>query len=364
MTLKHLPILFISTLFSIYGNSQVTNIVILDKDEITKLREAINTNENVKRMYDSIANCANQLLIELPRPLETIFYEGLLDNDPKRINTVKSFRDIDLAANLIYASYGNDNPEFGKKAKEILLAWANTYKSDGNTINENKLISLFWSYYRFGSGFSLSETNKVEKWMNDIAVNQMNRERTSNNNWEAKRLKIIGLIGCILKNEKYTTYSLEGFKRYISTAYFADGTSNDLRQRDALHYHIGGLKPCLSAFINLSKFDMDFELYNWESPSGSSIKKSVEYVIPYASGEKTREEWKNSKVELDKKRAATGLDKYQPGMLFDRKDAYPLIEWACYYNTDWYSILENDNFKRYTSSWIGLLNSQLIRSAH
>jgi hypothetical protein len=195
----------------------------------------------------------------------------------------------------------------------------------------------------------------------EIALQQKNRKSTPNNNWESKRLKITGIAGAILKDNQLTDHSIEGFKAYISSAYFPDGTSNDLLSRDALQYHISGLKPCLSAFINLSKFDKRFDLYAWESPTGSSVKKSVEYVVPYATGLKQRREWTNSKVELDRRRAEAGIEAYQPGKLFDPQQAHELFEWACFFNPEWFSVFNNAETSPYFSSWIGMLNSPVVR---
>lgn len=340
---------------------QVTSIKILDKSEATRLKEVIFTHADARILYDSLVSLASDALKHKARPLGKIYYEGLLDTNPKRINTIKSFDDINNTATLIYAGYASDNPEYGEKIRQIVVEWAKTYRPDGNTINENKFIVFFWGYHIYKDLFSLEEQQVVEAWINEIGFKQMNRESTPNNNWEAKRLKIIGLAGGILQNKKYMEYSIDGFKRYISTAYFPDGTSNDLHTRDALQYHVSGIKPCLSAFINLSKFDKRFNLFNWESENGSSIRKSVEYTLPYATGEKQRKEWINSKVELDKKRAEAGIEKYRSGKLFNPEDALEMFEWACYYNHDWHMIFEKTEKVKYTSSWIGLLNSPLIR---
>ncbi len=170
---------------------------------------------------------------------------------------------------------------------------------------------------------------------------------------------MIGIIGSITSNDSLMRFAQRGFRTYINTAYFPDGTSADLTQRDALHYHVGGLKPMLSAAINLSKFDTLFKLYNYPAPSGASIQKSVAYVVPYARGELERPEWVNTTVALDKERAAAGLAEYQPGKLFDPKEAVPLFEWAVYYQPAWYDIVGNQGF---TSTWVGLLNSPLVRN--
>lgn len=355
--------LLVSVAFILYlnSNAQETNIVILNQNEVNNFRKTIKNIPEIKTMYDSIYNEAINLLEHQPKPLETVHYEGLLDTNPKRINTMKSLADIDHVVTFIYAGYGSDKPEFRQKSKAIITAWANSYRPTGNPINENKFTAFFWAYHLYKDFYSEQEQETVENWMRKIAFAEKNRKNTPNNNWEAKRLKIIGIIGCILNKDEFVDYSIEGYKKYIATAYFPDGTSNDLHKRDALSYHVSGIKPCLTAFINLSQFNSNFELYSFEADNGASIKKSVEYVIPYATGEKKRKEWVNTKVELDKQRAAAGIEKYQPGKLFDPKQAWEMFQWACYYNADWYSIFEEKNAPEYTSSWIGFLNSTLIR---
>ena len=340
-----------------FATAQITEFLVLNHAEKEKLQQHIQQNNQISALYEVFAFEANKGLQKKPNPLEIIYYEGLLNNNPKRIKTVKSFADIDYTVNLIYASYGTKNEAFGKKAKEIILAWAKTYKPTGNPINENKFSAFFWGYYLFNQQFSDQEKKIVESWMYQIANLEKNRTNTPNNNWEAKRCKIIGIIGCILNNDSLKDYSLEHFKKYITTAYYPDGTSFDLKQRDALSYHISGLKPCISAFINCSKFDSRFNLFASESETGSSVKKSVEYVLPFATGEKKRQEWTNTKVKLDKERAAAGLAEYQPGMYFNPEKAHELFELASYYNPEWVSVFEKENR---TTSWIGFLNGHVL----
>lgn len=348
-------------LCSLSGLAQITNIVILEKDEIRNLKEIISKNNTVKLMYDSVYYTAEQALKRNPQPVEVIKYEGLLENNPARIKTTESLKDADAVVSLIYAGYGKKDSRFGLKVKDFVLAWAEIYKPNGNPINENKLNAFFWGYFLFRKQFTKKEREKTENWLLEIAEKEMNNKNVPNNNWEAKRLKITGTIGCILNNEKLKNHSYEGFKKYINTAYFADGTSNDLETRDALHYHISGLTPCISAFINLSKFDRRFDLFEYESETGSSVKKSVEYVVPFATGEKQRKEWTNSKVKLDRERAAAGFAEYQPGKLYEPENAYQMFEWACYYKPEWFSVFEKSKTEKYTATWIGLLNSPLIR---
>lgn len=360
--MKHLLFLcIVIQLIVLNAKSQITEIVLLNETEIERVKELVKISPEVKYFRDSIINEVKKTWKAKPQPVQVIHYEGLLPNHPDRMKTVESLADADRMVNLIYASYFSEIPGLPQKAKQLILAWATTYLPDGNPINENKLTAFFWGFQLFKNYFTSEEQKTVTNWLGKIAAAEQSRAQTPSNNWEAKRLKIIGTAGCILDDENLKSLAAEGFKKYIATAYFADGTSNDLQQRDALHYHIGGIIPCLSGFINLTKYDNRFDLYWFTSESGSSIEKSVEYVIPYATGEKQRKEWVNSKVELDRERAAAGVAEYQPGKLFEPQEAYSMLQWAVYFNPDWFPIFEKEDKPQYRSTWIGFLNSPLVR---
>lgn len=70
--------------------AQTTNVVVLDSAEITRLRQFIATNDTVRQRYDSIVQLTEQYLIDTPRPLKVLHYEGLLESNPDRIDTKKS----------------------------------------------------------------------------------------------------------------------------------------------------------------------------------------------------------------------------------------------------------------------------------
>ena len=167
--MKHFFTFCLSLLIPFFIWSQTTNIVILDSTEIQLLKKEIQKNNSVYTIYQSILSETLSGLKNYPKPLKTIHYEGLLDNDPKRINTVKSFVDIDYVVGLIYSCYGTENAKFGKKAKEIILAWARKYEPTGNPINENKLNAFYWGYYLFKSDFNKKEQRIVESWLLKIA---------------------------------------------------------------------------------------------------------------------------------------------------------------------------------------------------
>jgi hypothetical protein len=340
---------------------QETDIVILTTTEADKLRVLIHENPKVRAMYDSIKVLADKGLTYNANPQTQISYEGMLPTHPDRKATEESLKDMDRVVNLIYASYGENSAIYGEKAKQYVLAWSEAYVPTGNPINENKLTALFWAFYLFNDLFTAVEQQQVEEWMKAIGRKEVEREKTPNNNWEAKRLKLIATIGSILKLDEFNSYAVEGFKDYIASAYYADGTSNDLRERNALHYHVSGLKPTVAVFVNGVSFDSAYNLFDYLASSGSSVEQSVMYVVPYAKGEQQREEWTNSKATIDKRRAEAGLSEYQPGKLYDPNHAIPLLEWTGFFRDDVYGVFGKEA-ERYTAHWVGLLNSPLVRS--
>jgi hypothetical protein len=104
--MKHrILLLFFILAPSIASIAQITEIVILTKDEIRNLRELTGSNATAQRYGDSIIVLAEKHLNHPPQPIREIFYEGLLDTHPDRIKTVKCLEDMDKVADLIYASY-------------------------------------------------------------------------------------------------------------------------------------------------------------------------------------------------------------------------------------------------------------------
>ena len=140
-------------------------------------------------------------------------------------------------------------------------------------------------------------------------------------------------LGATLNEPKFTDYAANEVKTYVENSLRPDGTSFDLEERDALSYHVSGLTPFLVLARELAPSGEN--LYDYQAPNGASLKKSVEFVAPYARGEREYPQWRNSKVELDRKRAAEGLAEYQPGVLWQPEDGLKMFEQATYFDAQW-----------------------------
>ena len=125
MRMKERIVYFISVglLLANVAYSQTTHVVILDSAEITTLRAVVASDQRAGHLYDSVLQRARQQLDDQPRPLEKLYYEGLLETDPDRIDTRKSLEDMDKVIDFIYASYGSSDTAYARKVKQYILAW-------------------------------------------------------------------------------------------------------------------------------------------------------------------------------------------------------------------------------------------------
>jgi hypothetical protein len=317
---------------------QVVPVSPTQRQAIQKAAQNAAQEAEAARAVAALRRDADALLEVKPRPLSEIFYQGLLDTNPRRVETEKSLIDLERLAALSEAFAATGDERYAAKAREFVLAWASTYKPNGNSINENKLEPGFLAYDLLREKFSTEQKSQIEGWMRQIARQQIDtngwrdREHSKKalDNWDSKRIKIVGVIGWVLGEEEWQNYALQGFKDYVRLGLFPDGTSVDLKTRDALSYHVSGLRPLLvmAMWAEIKTPGEGRKLFDYQAPNGASLRKSVEFVLPYARGEKIHEEWKNTTVELDRQRAAAGLAYYQPGKPFNPLASLELFEMA------------------------------------
>jgi hypothetical protein len=165
-------------------------------------------------------------------------------------------------------------------------------------------------------------------------VRQINERKpnsaTGFNNWNSHRLKLVGLIGFVLRDRQFIQTAIGGFHEQIAADLQPDGSSFDFHERDALHYHCYTLEPLLVLAIAAHQNGIQ-GLYQYAAPNGASLAKSVAFLLPFAEGKRKHPEFVNSKVDFDRRRDAAGQNGYQSGTPFDPKDARRSFELASFF---------------------------------
>jgi hypothetical protein len=289
------------------------------------------------KLYGAQRALADRALEETPHPIDTIRSEGLLQGDPKKAATQEALRDMGkmYALALLYKVSGDT--VYLRALERYLSAWAGTDKPRGDPIDDTNLDPVVEAYDMVKGELSPDVERVVRDWLRLTAVweitavyNRPNRA-TSYNNWHSHRLKIIGEIGFAISDTVLEGYAMRGLEAQIGRNLRADGSSEDFLTRDALHYHVYDLEPLLKLAIVIKRATR-VDYYSYTSPSGSSIQRSVQWLLPFVTGEKTHAEFVNSTVEFDRRRAQNGEAAYKAGSMFDPRNGVTVLLLAAFYD--------------------------------
>ncbi|MGF1677724.1 MAG: alginate lyase family protein [Candidatus Methylacidiphilales bacterium] len=297
-----------------------------------RLHHLTTEDPEAKALFEVLRREAEKRLDLKPHPLEVIHYEGRVNTDPQRIASVASLREMNDVSILFHYWQVTGDTATAETLKRFIREWSATYIPTGNDVNENKLLPIYTAYFSLRLEFEAGEREKIDLWIDALGALHAKAVAESKQftNRYSKHLRLLALFGLILDRPEWRALAMEGVKRFVQESLRADGTSLDLERRDTLTYHTSSLRPPIELAVLAG--EEGASLYTWTASSGGSLKKSVDYVVPYADGTKTREEWRNSKVELDRKRAEAGLEAYRIGRLYEPKDALHLLEEASYFD--------------------------------
>ena len=286
---------------------------------------------------------ADKSLSEKANPIAIIRSEGLLMGDSLKTASLKALQDVSKIYALSITYRLTNQKKYLRKTTEFLLAWAEINKGNGNPINETKLEDAIVGYDFIRNKIKKKDRILIDNWFRTISDAEVNSKYaetgkgTAHNNWNSHRIKIIVLITYTLHDKNYDDFINSALKTQISKNLNPDGSSIDFEHRDALHYHIYDLEPLLQAAITIKRATGK-DYYHYQSKEGASIKKSVEFLVPFVSGEKKHIEFENSNVPFDKARAANNEKGYQPANFVASTGIYAL-SLAAYFDTKYLKVI-------------------------
>ena len=315
------------------GEYSTPEIIPLDPAQREELRRLVATDPEAAAIAEAAREKAAPLIGREPSPLRVIHYQGLLNTDPRRVESVEHLRQLADAAHLLRHWQLSGDPAAAETLRELIAAWADTYEITGNDVNENKLVPLLVAYHDLRPTFADAQRQRVDAWVRRLGeAHRQEVERSDDfSNRYTKHVRLLALAGLILDRPEWVAEAHEGVRRFVTGALRPDGTSADLEQRDSLDYHGSALEPPLE--LAMLAGPEGHALYRWESPAGGSLKKSVDYLVPYSTGEKQHAEWVDTRSELDRQRAAEGIEKYRAGKLYDPMEGLDVMEAASYFDT-------------------------------
>jgi hypothetical protein len=313
--------------------------VSLSRKEAGHLKKMIREDREVRALFDSLQNIADTALEDDPNPIDTIRTEGLLQGDPRKTATWEAMRDFHKMYALALTWRVTGRREYLDKTSIYLVAWADSNHSRGDPIDDTNLDPAIEAFDLVKNGLVPAEIRRVSKWLRQTAEAEIHavynkpERATAHNNWNSHRLKIVGEIGFAIGDTALQHYAGEGIKTQIGQNLKPDGSSEDFTSRDALHYHVYDLEPLLKLAIVLKRA-AGIDFYHYTAPSGSSLVKSVQWLLPYLDGRQTHAEFVNSTVEFDKRRARNGEAGYKAGTLFEPRNGIATLLLASWFDPE------------------------------
>ncbi len=269
---------------------------------------------------------------EQPKAMARVHTEGTLPHEGIYDQSAAALKDLDLMRDAALAWRVTNAPGYLQLVDRFLSAWVATYQPSFNPIDETRFESLIVAYDMTASALPVKTRNATAAFIAKLGagyVAQIDAQKrpltgTWRNNWQSHRIKLIALSAFTLGDRKMMNAAQRLFVEHLADNIGPDGKTWDFEERDALHYAVYDLQPLVTAALAARRFNR-----NWlreRGANGATLAAALDWLVPYALGEKTHEEFVNSPVPFDAKRREAGLPGYTGQ--WDPKNATELFHLA------------------------------------
>ncbi|HEU4344871.1 MAG TPA: alginate lyase family protein [Candidatus Binatia bacterium] len=257
----------------------------------------------------ALLRAAAAALERSPNPLPVVHTEGTLPTLPayqRAAQVRRDWRSISVLAN----AYAMDRePRHLDGYARYLTAWLDVYRISGNPIDETALGEWLLAYRSAGPALPPSLPQRMRQFACDLAVrytqSQPGSRKTSTNNWQSHRVKLAVMGAHVCRKPALIAAAEAVFARQIEDNLLPSGETVDFAERDAIHYAVYSVEPLLEAALFVHRQGQ--ALFATVGSKGQSIGRTLEWLAPYARGDKTHEEFVHSRVPFDAQRAAAGV---------------------------------------------------------
>ncbi len=249
---------------------------------------------------------------ERPQPQREIRTEGLLPGQGLHDVSMKAKGDFPKALSLAHGWRAQRKPEFLSGAREYLLAWASTHEPNFNPIDETEFTQLFEAYAVIRDDLASADRQIVDKWVRkfyDGHLAEMRRREAAKqvqiSNWQSHRLKIAA-GAAVAMGDTALLGALEPFYQAQLRANIRDdGSIEDFHTRDSIGYAIYSLRQLVEVALVTRAAGVPWAPAG--SPAYRRLTSALDWLLPYARGEKQHVEYVNSSFRFDRLRTEAGV---------------------------------------------------------
>ncbi|MEI5996155.1 alginate lyase family protein [Paraburkholderia bengalensis] len=290
--------------------------------------ERTNADPGVKALVSNVQAHLN----EPAHAVRQLHTEGTLPHEGIYDQSKEAEKDLDLLRDAALAWRATSDDRYLKLVDRLLTAWVTTYEPSYNPIDESPFEGLILAYDMTASALPVKTRNATMSFLTKLAngyIAQIDAQKrplagTFRNNWQSHRVKLIAMAAFTLDNRKMIENAQRLYVEHINDNIAPDGTTVDFGERDALHYVTYDLQPLVTAALAARRHNRNW--LNERAPSGATLAAALNWLTPYATGEKTHDEFVHSSVPFDAKRREAGLPGYSGQ--WDPKNAAELYHLA------------------------------------
>ncbi|PHN26064.1 alginate lyase family protein [Pseudomonas sp. ICMP 460] len=256
---------------------------------------------------------AQRHVADQPAPLPHVHTEGTLPHQGIRDASIAAEKDWPLMRQAALAWRLNGDPRYLKQVDDYLAAWAEVYQPDFNPIDETNLDMLITAYALTADSLRAQTRDASRRLISTLGngyiahIQQVQgpKKTTQTNNWQSHRVKLISVAAAALGDRAMLEQAHQLFKQQVADNILADGSVTDFHDRDALHYVVYDLEPLVEAALAAKPYGIGGDWLNITA-NGASLGAALDWLVPYANGQRSHQEFVHTHVPFDQARAGVG----------------------------------------------------------
>ena len=256
---------------------------------------------------------ADKRVSDPPRPLPVVHTEGTLPGQGIYDASLVARRDLPQMRAFALAWRATQDARYLEATARYLDAWVKVYQPGFNPVDETHFEVMTDAYAITANALPRETRRAAANYLRGMAsgyVTRIDRGRgekkdTWTNNWQSHRVKIVTVIAVALNDEALFADARRIYIDQLNANLRADGTVQDFHLRDALHYVTYDLEPLTRAAQSATLRGEDW--LRLAAKNGATLAGALNWLEPYALGEKTHEEFVRSKVSFDARRNRAGV---------------------------------------------------------
>jgi hypothetical protein len=249
---------------------------------------------------------ANGALAREPDAVPHVHTEGTLPHAGIWDISVKAEEDWGAMLNLGLAWQMTHDQRYLHALDKYLNAWMDTYKADFNPIDETNFDRVIIAYDLAKADLPEATRTKTDAFLKAMSEGYLQQIQTKKDagNWQSHRIKLATLTAYSLGDDSLVSQAKQTFDDHLKVNILPDGSTYDFHLRDALHYATYDLEPLTTAALAAKAHGQDW----FHGTAGQpSLAMAIEWLVPYANGTQTHEEFVHSPVKFDAQRAQAGV---------------------------------------------------------